>query len=242
MWAEIFSRSGWLAAQPTGFRSAVLRACTVIALPPGTPVYRQGDLPDGIYGVAHGLVALALGSEGAIPRIAQLITPGGWFGGDTLITGEARRLSAFAWVETSLLHLPLPEVERLSRGDADNIRRFSQVAIQSLDMAHRAIGDLMIPTPHRRIAAALARLAEAAGPRPLPLTQQELGVMANASRKLVNQSLSHFAAEGWVHVGYRQIAVRDDRALRAYAEDESGARVASGCDGARPRPGPCGIR
>jgi CRP/FNR family cyclic AMP-dependent transcriptional regulator len=241
MWAEIFSRSGWLATQPADFRSAVLRACKVVAISQGSPVYRQGDLPDGIYGVGHGMVAIAIGSEGTVSRIAQLVTPGAWFGGGTLITGEARRLSASAWVECSLHHLPLPEIERLSRGEPDNFRRFGQLALQSLDMAHRAISDLMIPTPHRRIAAALARLAETAGPRALPLTQRELGLMANASRKLVNQSLCHFAAEGWVNVGYRQIAVRDAPALRAYAEHEGVARSASDCDSARPRPDPCGF-
>ncbi len=87
--------------------------------------------------------------------------------------------------------------------------------MQHVDLAIQAIHDLMIPDRDRRIAAVLARCAALDGP--VPLLQEELGEMANASRKQVNAALGRFCARGWVTPGYRVIQVLDRSALEAFA-------------------------
>jgi CRP/FNR family transcriptional regulator, cyclic AMP receptor protein len=223
MRADVFARNGWLSAQPAEFRGKVLAACEPRALAAGTPVYSQGDPAGGIYGIERGMVALSVRGPAAEASMAQLLRPGEWFGGSCFLTREPRRLAARAWTDSLLLHLPLAAMDRLAEEDAENLRRFGRLAMEGLDMAHRALSDLMLPSPAQRVAAALTRAVEGAGRTTLALTQQDLGAMANASRKLVNQSLSRFAGRRWVRVGYRQIEVIDVEALRRFVGDPDAA-------------------
>jgi CRP/FNR family transcriptional regulator, cyclic AMP receptor protein len=223
MRADVFARNGWLSAQPAEFRGKVLAACEPRALAAGTPVYSQGDPAGGIYGIERGMVALSVRGPAAEASMAQLLRPGEWFGGSCFLTREPRRLAARAWTDSLLLHLPLEAMDRLAEEDAENLRRFGRLAMEGLDMAHRALSDLMLPSPAQRVAAALTRAVEGAGRTTLALTQQDLGAMANASRKLVNQSLSRFADRRWVRVGYRQIEVIDVEALHRFVGDPDAA-------------------
>jgi CRP/FNR family transcriptional regulator, cyclic AMP receptor protein len=223
MRADVFARHGWLSTQPADFRGRVLAACEARPVAEGAPIYGQGDPAGGIYGIERGMVALSVRGPGAAASMAQLLRPGAWFGGSCFLTREPRRLAAGAWMDSLLLHLPLEAMDRLAEEDAENPRRFGRLAMEGLDMAHRALGDLMLPSPAQRVAAALTRAVEGAGRTTLALTQQDLGAMANASRKLVNQSLSRFADRMWVRVGYRQIEVVDVEALRRFVCDPEAA-------------------
>jgi CRP/FNR family transcriptional regulator, cyclic AMP receptor protein len=223
MRADVFARHGWLSTQPADFRGTVLAACEARPVAEGAPIYSQGDPSGGIYGIERGMVALSVRGPGATASMAQLLRPGAWFGGSCFLTREPRRLAAGAWMDSLLLHLPLEAMDRLAEEDAENLRRFGRLAMEGLDMAHRALGDLMLPSPAQRVAAALTRAVEGAGRTTLALTQQDLGAMANASRKLVNQSLSRFADRMWVRVGYRQIEVVDVEALRRFVCDPEAA-------------------
>jgi CRP/FNR family transcriptional regulator, cyclic AMP receptor protein len=219
MRGDVFARNGWLSAQPTAFRSRVVAACEPRVVSAGAAVYQRGDPPGGIYGIEYGLVALSIRGPCGENSLAQLMRPGTWFGGSCFLTRERSRLAARAWTDCRLLYLPLEAMDRLAEEDAENLRRFGRLAMEGLDMAHRALGDLMLPSPAQRVAAALTRAVEGAGRTTLDLSQQDLGAMANASRKLVNQSLSRFARRAWVRVGYRQIEVIDVEALRRFVAD-----------------------
>ncbi|MGO4841964.1 Crp/Fnr family transcriptional regulator, partial [Rhizobiaceae sp. 2RAB30] len=69
------------------------------------------------------------------------------------------------------------------------MRNFSHILMASVDVLIRIVHDLQIPDASRRIASVLQR-ATWIGERPIPLTQSEIGVMANASRKQVNAALA----------------------------------------------------
>lgn len=46
------------------------------------------------------------------------------------------------------------------------------------------------------------------------VSQENLGIMANASRKQVNSAMKRFAQAGWVDIGYRTITITNAPALR----------------------------
>ncbi len=160
-------------------------------------------------------VSIAPGETG--PHFAHLARPGAWIGEAAFFTGEPRRVALEAATESVLMHLPLQAMKRMASKDADAIRRFGQIAISNFDTAVGVVNDLMIPEPARRIAAVLVRSAGAHGEPKVDLSQAELGILANASRKLVNQALKRFAASRWVMPGYGMIAVLDVAALEDFA-------------------------
>jgi CRP-like cAMP-binding protein len=67
---------------------------------------------------------------------------------------------------------------------------------------------------------AFAKAAQGGYSRRIPLTQSEIGLMANASRKQVNAALARFAEAGWVKTDYRSIVIRDVGKLRRFARGE----------------------
>jgi CRP/FNR family cyclic AMP-dependent transcriptional regulator len=58
------------------------------------------------------------------------------------------------------------------------------------------------------------------GDRPIPLSQAELGDLANASRKQVNAAIRELAARGCVRARYRSIEILDAESLRRFAFEE----------------------
>lgn len=79
--------------------------------------------------------------------------------------------------------------------------------------------DLQKKDASERIASVLHRMAWTTDVA-IPLSQDSLGAMANASRKQVNMAIQRFTAAGWVERGYRSVIIRDILALREYAERE----------------------
>jgi CRP-like cAMP-binding protein len=88
----------------------------------------------------------------------------------------------------------------------------------NVDTLLRIVHDLQQRDASRRIAAVLWRISP--GATPVPLSQAELGTMANASRKQVNAALQRFEGKGWVENSYRSIVVRNVAELRSFAAGE----------------------
>ncbi|WP_234835590.1 helix-turn-helix domain-containing protein [Sinorhizobium meliloti] len=55
---------------------------------------------------------------------------------------------------------------------------------------------------------------------PIPLSQTDLGIMANASRQQVNTAMQRFARAGWVSYTYRSVTVSNSQALRRFSEGD----------------------
>ncbi|WP_440642734.1 helix-turn-helix domain-containing protein [Bradyrhizobium sp. PUT101] len=91
--------------------------------------------------------------------------------------------------------------------------------MMSVETLLEVVHDLQKPQADRRIASVLQRTIRIGG-APLPLTQIELGIMANASRKQVNAALKQFKDAGRLTHTCRSIIVNDVNALRRYAEAE----------------------
>lgn len=220
MWSgiEILSRQGWLSGQPESFRAAVLSAGYVRSFPKGQVVYAQGAAPGGVYGIVSGALTFTIAPGQRGPHVVHLAAPGSWIGEGSFMTGEARRTGIEAIIDSRLFYLPLEAMEALVGGSLT--RRFGQLVIQNVELAFHVIDDLLIPDSERRIAAALLRwLGGKHGPA--HLSQSELGRLANASRKVVNRTLRHFAERGWVKPGYSTIEVSDAKSLQAFADGET---------------------
>jgi CRP-like cAMP-binding protein len=211
----ILTASGWLARQPKSFQAQVLRRGLPSSFRKGESIYRIGDEPGGIYGLVSGSLALFTAPNGAAPRMPHLSAPGHWTGEGSYLTGEPRRIELRAVTDCAVLTLPLDQMQQMAAGNPEAARRFGEIAMLDIDLAVRVIHDLLIPDRDRRIAAVLARCA-AAG-ETIPLLQEELAAMANASRKQVNAALARFASRGWAAPGYRTIRVLDARSLLAFA-------------------------
>jgi CRP-like cAMP-binding protein len=217
----ILLRQGWLSQLPAKFQDEVRARGKVQRFEPGTAVYRFNDPPGGVYGLIDGTLAISLTPALSAPRFIQLGIVGAWAGEGPFFTGEPRRAEMRAVTHCLLFHLPLDAMERLAERDSQAARYFARMTVAHFDVLARVIDDLLIPKASKRIAAVLHR-ADWLGARSIPISQEDLGGMANASRKQVNAALAHFETQKWIVHSYRSIEIRDAEAL---------LRFASGIDG-----------
>lgn len=220
--SEPLLRSGWLSRQPAAFQDEIIARGGAQVFEPGSPVYLVGGPPGGIYGLIRGVLSVSTAPRHAAPRFIQFGIVGAWAGEGPFLTGEPRRAELIAIDECLMWHLPLDAMQQMAARDPEAIRRFAQITVGHFDVLARVIDDLLIPQAERRIASVLNRTAWLVAPT-VPISQADLGAMANASRKQVNAALARFAARGWIEHSYRAIRVLDTSALLHFASGDEGA-------------------
>jgi CRP-like cAMP-binding protein len=215
---RIVSATGWLSLQPVQFRSEVLRRAEVLHFVAGDTIYRSGDSLGGIYGVVAGTMSVTSSPHDTAPILMHLGIPGMWTGEGCFFTRQPRRVGLRALVDTCMLHLPLDAMDQMAARDPGYVRNFAQILMTNVDTLLRIVHDLQQRDAARRIAAVLWRISP--GGSPIPLSQTELGIMANASRKQVNAALKSFEGLGWAKNSYRSITITGVAELRRFAANE----------------------
>lgn len=183
---------------------------------PGDVVYRHGDPLGGIYGLVAGVVTATTAPPVATPRLLHVGRPGFWVGEGCFLSREPRRVGVQAVEESWMIHLPLEALDQMERTDPIIVRRVVQILMMNLDILVAAFYELHNPDEHRRVAAALRRITVTEN-TPIPLSQTELGMMSNTSRKQVNAALKSFADAGWLTRGYRSITIKDLEGLQRFS-------------------------
>jgi CRP/FNR family transcriptional regulator, cyclic AMP receptor protein len=214
---------GWLGGSNAAFRRAVFERARPVVHRMDEFVFHAGDLAGGIYGIARGSYAIFVATAVAAPTVATIVRSGTWFGNGPLVAGRRRMLSFRATEPSVTLHLPLAAIRELSASSIQAACAFADLASMNMDLAVRAVSDLLIPHADRRIAATLLRLTRADErecpdhPLGFRLRQAELAAMANASRRSVVRALSAFEAHGWVAMNHARITVSDAAGLAEFA-------------------------
>ncbi|KUL94525.1 transcriptional regulator [Bosea sp. WAO] len=216
---QIMSERGWLPLLPEAFRTEVLRRSILLHFAPGETVFRLDDPAGGVYGLVAGTVSASLAPAGVTPRLILLGVPGHWTGEGCFLTRKPRRGELRAVVETTMLHLPLDAMDQMASRDPAVVQHVALMLMMTVELLFRVIHDLQKPEADRRVASVLQRTTWI-GETPIPLTQSEVGVMANASRKQVNASIKRFSEAGWLSNTYRSITITNPGALRRFAEGD----------------------
>lgn len=216
---EILRAHGWLSYQSRGIQDALLASGREQSFSPGTTIFSVGDPPGGCFALIRGQLTISIAPNSRGPSLAHVATPGAWYGEGAYLTRGERRVGLHVVIESRLFHVPLEAMDRLTAHDPEWMRRFGTILINNFHIALQALDDLLIEDASRRIAAVLARCLGSGAGRTLVLSQHELGLMSNASRKVVNQTLRSFAENGWLRPGYGRLEVLDMVSLHRYAHD-----------------------
>lgn len=90
---------GILAEASVAARERIARSATDVRLPAGATVFVEGDLPDHLYVIRSGAVAVTVAGRGAINELG----PGDWFGEIGLLRGIPRTASIVVTEDVELL-------------------------------------------------------------------------------------------------------------------------------------------
>lgn len=216
---HIVCQRGWLSKMPEAFRKRLLQHAQLVKFDAGQLIFQLGDPAGGIYGMVAGTVIVSTAPPDAKPRLIHIALPGGWTGEDSFLTGQPRRIELVAQSETWAMHVPLETMELMAQADPENIRAFGVISVMASDSLLRIVHDLQKKSVSARIASVLHRMYWTTDV-PVCVSQENLSIIANTSRKQANSIVQQFAAAGWVKTSYRSITVTNPTALRQHAEQQ----------------------
>jgi len=214
---NIVCQRGWLSKMPETFRTRLLDNALLLKFEPGQVIFQPGDPAGGIYGLVTGTVIVRTAPASMTPRLIHIAVPGGWAGEDSFLTGQPRRIQLVAQSETWAMHVTLEKMEQMALADPQTIRAFGAISVMSADSLLRIVHDLQKKNVSARIASVLHRMCWTPN-APVTVSQENLSIIANTSRKQVNSTLQRFADAGWLEINYRSITIINPSALQRHAE------------------------
>ncbi|QJW54964.1 CRP-like cAMP-activated global transcriptional regulator [Serratia plymuthica] len=214
---RLICERGWLSHMPEPFRIRLLQNALLLKFEAGQVIFRRGEPAGGIYGLVTGTVIVNSAPPDSAPRLIHIARPGGWTGEDSFMTGQPRRIELVTQSDTWVMHVPLKTMEQMVALDPNDIRAFGTISILASDSLLRIVHDLQKKDVSARIASALHRMSWATD-SPVTVSQENLSLITNTSRKQVNSVIQRFVEEGWVETSYRAITVTNPAALRQYSE------------------------
>ncbi|MCS4269057.1 Crp/Fnr family transcriptional regulator [Serratia sp. BIGb0163] len=213
----IVCQRGWLSKMPQTFRKRLLQHALLLKFEAGQSIFKPGDPAEGIYGLVAGTVIVSTAPPDSKPRLIHIALPGGWTGEDSFMTGQPRRIELVAQSDTWAMHVPLESMEKMALDDPENIRAFGVISILASDSLLRIVHDLQKKSVSARIASVLHRMCWTTN-MSVCVSQENLSIIANTSRKQVNSTVQRFVSAGWIEISYRSITVTDPAALQQHAE------------------------
>lgn len=226
---------GWLANMADPVQTEFLSRGRLREFRAGDYAYHVGDAPGGIFGIVDGCFGVVL-TSGDETAMCHLLRPGDWFGSGPVLSPGPRILTFQAIEPSTALVVGLADLNALGARFPELYRLIGALSARNTEVtAARVIGDLLITSGRRRLAAVLLRLCgvwEGLPPAPIPMSQQAIGQISNLSRERVNGFLREFEMAGCIELRYGSGVVTDPEVLGAasrpgFASASRGRRRAS---------------
>ncbi|MDQ3106821.1 MAG: Crp/Fnr family transcriptional regulator [Actinomycetota bacterium] len=193
--------------------AAVAGAAEVRELRRNDIVFDEEELPDELYVVRSGRIALANTSVDGRESVIALMEAGDLFGEMPLLDGGGRSAGARALEPSELVAVPYAPVEAILKASPELLWGVVRLLSQRLRTTDAALADSVFLDVTGRTAKRLLELAGEADEFVLPVTQEELAGMVGASRERVNKALSAFIRLGWLEQAERRYRITDREQL-----------------------------
>lgn len=210
----------WFGSLPRELEDDLLALAVPRRLQSGEHLFFRGDPADGIYAVLEGSLRISGVTEAGKEAILSMAEPPLWLGEIALFDRLPRTHNAVAEGSTRLLHVPAVPLHELLGRKPHYWREFGVLMALKVRFAFIGMEDLALLPADLRLMRRLVMLAHTVGgegPRILPISQAQLGMMLSLSRQTTNQILQNLQDKGIVLVSYGRIEVLDVAHLVAEA-------------------------
>lgn len=212
----LVSGTGWLARQTPDFRKAFLERVSLRKFQAGTPIYRAGAPPSGMFGLVVGQWSLQVPPSDVMISVQG---PGRWAGDAAALRRRPTMISIRAITDCRALHLSQPDFDQLVR-DPECCRTIAALTAEGLGEAVTVVSNLIQPNGELRVAQRLLTFIGLYGDDRRVFTdvsQADLATMCGLSRQTLNKVLKSFQDAGVIVTAYRRLEILDVKALQAIA-------------------------
>jgi CRP-like cAMP-binding protein len=186
----------------------------------GATICRRGESLNCFFGVAYGLVKLALRADGGEEKVLRLVGPGETFGEALVFRERPNPLEAAALADTMVVVFPAQAVIALLEHDLN----FARGLLCSLsERMHSLVAEVEASTlmsARQRVATYLESLGadSANGRARLPATKTVIAARLGITKETFSRLLREMANQGLIEVERRDILLRDRARLAAIAQ------------------------
>jgi CRP/FNR family cyclic AMP-dependent transcriptional regulator len=175
----------------------------------GDVIFTEGALPEHLYVVEEGRIAIASKSEDGRESVFALMEPGELFGEMGLLDGLGRSAEARALEPSQIVEIPYGPVRAAFEARPELLWGVVALLAGRLRSMDAQLADSVFLDVTGRTAKRLLELAGENDEFLLPITQEELAGMVGASRERVNKAIASFVRLGWIDQSERRYRILD---------------------------------
>ena len=215
----LLQRTSFFANTPLDVLSTVTAQAQIRNLQRGDVLFNEGDVPDALFVVLSGRVAIAIGNKPLDSResMLALMETGDLFGELGMIDSGLRSAMARAIEPSSVLSIPYAPVLKQIQSTPNMLWGVTKLLATRLRVMDEVLADSVFLDVTGRTAKRLLELSSGKDEFVLPVTQEELAGMVGASRERVNKAIASFIRLGWLEQRDRQykILMRERLSVRS---------------------------
>lgn len=212
-------RTPFFADTPSDVLHVITAQAQIRNLQRGDILFNEGDVPDALYVVLSGRVAIAIGNKPLDSResMLALMETGDLFGELGMLDSGFRSAMARAIEPSSVLCIPYAPVLEQIRSTPNMLWGVTKLLATRLRVMDEVLADSVFLDVTGRTAKRLLELSNSKDEFQLPVTQEELAGMVGASRERVNKAIASFIRLGWLEQRDRQykILMRERLSVRS---------------------------
>lgn len=202
---------GWLSQQSTEFQARMARLGKWMTLAKGQLLYDVGDTPDAIFGLAEGLLDVAIPISADEMATLHRAAPGFWIGDSALLAETTRGVSVRAAADSRTFRLPADAVRRHLAEYPEDWACFFRLSHINVMLTVGALAEIVSLPPRVRFARLLLRQADTDGL--VRASQDDLSKMAGMSRTTFRRTFASLIEAGIVQTEYGGLRILDRAAL-----------------------------
>ena len=215
----ILSQTAFFAETPADVLSAISAQAQIRTLQRGDVLFNEGDIPDALFVVLSGRIAIAIGNKPLDSResMLALMETGDLFGELGMLDDGPRSAMARAIETSSVLRIAYAPVLEQFNSTPNMLWGVIKLLASRLRVMDEVLADSVFLDVTGRTAKRLLELSSGKDEFVLPVTQEELAGMVGASRERVNKAIASFIRLGWLEQHDRQykILMRDRLSVRS---------------------------
>jgi CRP-like cAMP-binding protein len=189
--------------------ASIVAASETRSLRRGDVIFTEAAIPEHLYVVIGGRIAIASKSEDGRESVFALMERGELFGEMGLLDGLGRSAEARALEPSEILEIPYGPVKAAFDARPELLWGVVALLAGRLRSMDAQLADSVFLDVTGRTAKRLLDMAGEEDDFVLPVTQEELAGMVGASRERVNKAIASFVRLGWIDQADRHYRILD---------------------------------
>jgi CRP-like cAMP-binding protein len=208
---------GWLSRQPAAFQAAIAGLGRWREFEPGEVIFVAGDEPDGMYGLAQGVLEISFPLVGDEEVVVHRAEPGFWVGEGAILADQARFITLVAATTARILFLPRAGLLRMLEAHPRRWRAFHEQSVTNTVLTATLLAEVLSLTPRARVARLLLRLADGEGV--VQVNQEDLARLLGMTRSSIRRAISSLVDVGLISAGYGRLRIVDHDGLQGLTQE-----------------------